>query len=97
METINRILSPKQQASLEDKRKGYEAKQKVSRVHTQGEIVLLILADNPEKWFFTWELMGPTKYGWLSHATHATLRILEQEGKITKDYIGKYVVYTANV
>ena len=88
-------LSPQQQESLALKRAEYEAKQKVDRQLTLAEIVLAVLADNPDRWFFTWELMGATEWGWLSHATHATLRVLEQKGKITKDYIGQYVVYTA--
>lgn len=62
--------------------------------YTAEEIVLKVLADNPDNWYYTWELMGQTKYGWLSHATHATLRKAEQKGLIHKDYIGKYVVYT---
>ena len=89
-------LLQKQQESLAQKRVDYEATQKTDRDMPLAQIVLLYLAENPDKWFFTWELMGHTKWGWLSHATHATLRVLEQKGKITKDYIGQYVVYTAN-
>lgn len=88
-------MNQAQRASLETKKREYEAQRKVSRKHTMAEIALLVLADNPDKWFFTWELMGATKFGWLSHATHATLRVLEQQGKIQKDYIGQFVVYTA--
>lgn len=88
-------MTPKQQENLAAKRTDYEGKQKVARTRSQAETVLMVLAENPEQWFFTWELMGSTKWGWLSHATHATLRILEQDGKIIKDYIGKFVVYSA--
>lgn len=90
-------LLQKQQNSLAQKKAAYEATQKTERDMPLAETILLYLADNPDKWFFVWELMGHTKWGWLSHATHATLRVLEQKGKITKDHIGQYVVYTANV
>lgn len=89
-------VSEPQKESLAAKKDDYDKKRKMDRQQTLGDTVLLVLADNPDKWFFTWELMGATKWGWLSHATHATLRVLEQKGKITKDKIGQYVVYTAN-
>ena len=60
-----------------------------------GKIALLVIDNEPHKWFFTWELMGETPWGWLSHATHATLRVLQQQDKIKKDYVGKYVVYAS--
>lgn len=88
-------LTEQQAKNLALKKQEYESKSKVSRKRTMAEIVLDVIDENPERWWFTWELMGPTKFGWLSHATHATLRVLEQDDRIIKDYIGKYVVYTS--
>lgn len=88
-------MTPAQQYNLAEKKRHYEAHRKGKGKYTMAQIVLFVLGEEPDKWWFTWELMGATKWGWLSHATHATLRVLEQEGKITKDYVGKYVVYTS--
>ena len=75
-------------------RESYNNRVKPDRKYTSEEIVLNVLAENPNVWFYTWDLAGDTKWGFLSHATHATLRKAEQQGKIIKEYVGKYVVYT---
>jgi hypothetical protein len=90
-------MTPSQELNFQKKKNLYEAKPKYDKDYTQGEIILLVLAKNPDNWYFTWELIGSTEFGWLSHASHATLRKLEQEGKIHKDYIDQYVVYTHKV
>lgn len=87
-------LSNEQRENLQKKKTAYEARIKSGKKLTAEEIVLNFLEDQPNEWFYTWELMGGTQWGWLSHATHATLRRLEQKGEIYKDYVGKYVVYT---
>lgn len=88
-------MTPAQQYNLSEKKRDYEAGTKAARKYTMAQIVLFVLGETPEKWWFTWELMGSTKWGWLSHATNATLRVLEREGEITKGYVGRYVVYTS--
>lgn len=87
-------MNQKQKESFEVKKKSFEQKPKYHKKFTQAEIILLVLSNNPDRWYFTWELIGATEWGWLSHASHATLRKLEQDGKILKDYIDQYVVYT---
>lgn len=87
-------LTQKQKDNLQEKRTRYENMAKPAKEYTSEEIVLNFLAESPDTWFYTWDLAGPTKWGFLSHATHATLRKAEQKGLIIKDYVGKYVVYT---
>lgn len=88
-------LTKRQVENLKTKKKEYYTRPKRPRIMTQADIVLKVIEDEPDRWWFTWELIGSTAWGWLSHTTHATLRVLEQQGKIQKDYIGRYVVYTA--
>ena len=92
-------MTPKQKTNFELRRGEYEKTEYESRSrqkkYTAEEIVLKVLQDKPDDWFYTWELMGATKHGWLSHATHATLRKAEQKGLIQKAHIGTYVVYTS--
>lgn len=88
------MTTPTQKANLEAKRKAYDNQQKPDRKYTAQEIILNFLAERPNEWFYTWDFAGNTKWGFLSHATHAALRKAEQEGLILKDYVGKYVVYT---
>lgn len=83
-----------QKSNLDIKIKIYNNRVKPERKYTSEEIVLNFLAERPNEWFYTWDLAGDTKWGFLSHATHATLRKAEQKGLIIKDYVGKYVVYT---
>ena len=87
-------MTPEQSQKYQEKRSAYERQTKSGGHHTMQEVALLVMSDAPDDWYFTWELMGSTKYGWLSHATHATLRVLEQDGLIRKDYIDQFVVYT---
>ena len=88
------MLTQQQKETLEAKRKQYESRAKPDKEYTSEEIVLKMLEEHPDQWFFTWDFAGFTKWGFLSHATHATLRKAEQKGLIIKDYVGKYVVYT---
>lgn len=90
-------MTPAQKENFQKKKNQYEMKPKYDKEYTQADIVLHVLENNPNTWYFTWELIGLTEWGWLSHASHATLRKLEQDGLIHKDYIGKYVVYTHKV
>lgn len=86
------ILTQKQKDNFKKKELSISSHKK--KEHTTEEIILLFLAERPDEWFFTWELMGQTKWGFLSHATHASLRVAEQKNLIVKDYINGYVVYT---
>lgn len=88
------MLNSAQQFNLDVKRQQYNERGKPDRKYTSEEIVLNFLAERPNQWFFTWDFAGDTKWGFLSHATHATLRKAEQQGLILKEYVGKYVVYT---
>lgn len=88
------MLTQTQKNNLDIKIKQYNARPKPDRKYTSEEIVLNFLAERPNEWFYTWDFAGDTKWGFLSHATHATLRKAEQQGLIIKDYVGKYVVYT---
>lgn len=88
------MLTSLQETNLKFRQNIYLNKIKPKKKYKYYEIVLLLLADRPNEWFATWELMGETKYGFLSHASHAILRKLEQEGKIVKAYVGPYVVYS---
>ena len=88
------MITQLQKQNFDKKTREYESRPKPDREYTSEEIVLNFLAERPDEWFYTWDFMGSTKWGWLSHATHATLRKAEQKGLIVKDYIGKYVVYT---
>lgn len=87
-------LTQKQKENLDLKIKDYNNRNKPEKEYTSEEIVLKILEEQPDKWFYTWDFAGFTKWGFLSHATHATLRKAEQKGLINKSYVGKYVVYT---
>lgn len=85
-----------QEINLAHRQEVYANKVRPAKKLKNYQIVLKVLADSPDTWFATWELMGDTKYGFLSHATHAVLRKLEQQGLIIKDYVGQYVVYSHN-
>jgi len=88
-------MTPEQKTSFNIKRREYENRTKPIKKMTQEDVVSAVLMDTPSEWFYTWELMGSTKFGWLSHASHTTMRRMEQECKIQKAYIGKFVVYSS--
>lgn len=88
------MITNLQQQNLAHRQEVYANRVISPKKYKKYEIVLMFLAERPEEWFATWELMGDTKWGFLSHATHATLRDMEQKGLIIKDYVGQYVVYS---
>lgn len=51
------------------------------------------LKQNPESWYFVWELMGAKPLGWVSHKVDVALSELSREGRIEIRYVGKYAVY----
>ena len=61
---------------------------------TQSNIIKKMLQDNPDKWFFSHELVKVnTKWGWLGTASSRRARELAESGEIDVRNEGKFAEY----
>jgi len=61
---------------------------------TQKKIIEKLLTDNPERKFYSYELIKVnTKYGWLGTSGDRRARELAEEGVINREEKGGYAVY----
>lgn len=74
--------------------KKMSAPSKKHQKFTQHEIILKFLADNPNEWYFSWQIPHNTKYGWLGEQKRRRIQELASEGKILVDSAGGYAVYS---
>lgn len=59
-----------------------------------SDIILKVLADEPNRKFATWELMmKQTRYGWIGSSGEVRARNLAEKGKINRDSSGQYAVF----
>ncbi len=61
---------------------------------TQKAIILKLLTDEPERKFYSYELIkANTKYGWLGTSGDRRARELAEAGAIMREEKGGYAVY----
>lgn len=61
---------------------------------TQKQIILSLLRDEPNKWFWSYDLQKiSTKYGWLGTSGDRRARELREEGRLESISEGKYEKY----
>ena len=64
---------------------------------TQKSILLKVLRGEPDKWFFSYELIkDATKFGWLGTSIDGQARKLARAGVIQRREQGQYVQFKAS-
>ena len=82
--------------NYEKKRDTYLSRPPRERRYTQHEIIMDFLKENPDTWFYVWEIMGDRKLGFVSYKCNTRLAELINDGLVVSRPIGKYAVYSVN-